>query len=179
MAAPAHADVFNWSYTGTSPTGLTDSGSGTLTTGALTATPPGLFVPPGPGFLITNIAGTWDGVAIANLLPVSPPFGTDNILYPTSTPFMDNGGFSFSVGDGKEVRIFASITFSPPSPDFFSGFYIAFTAFPECCPLVDHTDGDFTVATVPGPIVGAGLPGVILACGVLPALARRRRQLVA
>jgi hypothetical protein len=35
------------------------------------------------------------------------------------------------------------------------------------------------IVAVPGPVVGAGFPGVIAACGALLALARRRRQLAA
>jgi hypothetical protein len=37
-------------------------------------------------------------------------------------------------------------------------------------------DATLTAAPVPGPIVGAGLPGLLMACGGLLALARRRRQ---
>jgi hypothetical protein len=34
----------------------------------------------------------------------------------------------------------------------------------------------FSATAVPGPVLGAGLPGLILACGALIALARRRRR---
>ena len=38
------------------------------------------------------------------------------------------------------------------------------------------TTGDLNFAAVPGPVLGAGLPGLIIACGGLLALARRRRM---
>jgi hypothetical protein len=58
-------------------------------------------------------------------------------------------------------------TFVPPEGEFFavSAFGLDVNVFSD--------------VPVPGPIVGAGLPGLILACGALLALARRRRQLVA
>ena len=42
-----------------------------------------------------------------------------------------------------------------------------------------HVTFSATAVAVPGPVVGAGLPGLVMACGGLLALARRRRQQVA
>ena len=38
------------------------------------------------------------------------------------------------------------------------------------------SNSGITVSAVPGPVLGAGLPGLIMACGGLLALARRRRR---
>jgi hypothetical protein len=47
-------------------------------------------------------------------------------------------------------------------------------------PLGEHGNVGSTIApVVPAPILGAGLPGLIAACGALVGLARRRRQQVA
>lgn len=41
------------------------------------------------------------------------------------------------------------------------------------------TTGDLNFAPVPGPLMGAGLPGLIVACGGLLVLSRRRRMIAA
>jgi hypothetical protein len=75
------------------------------------------------------------------------------------------------------ASIFSLMAITPAMPDSERIKDQAFS-YSEFSTLIDSV-GLRDVAPVPGPIVGAGLPGLILACGTLLALARRRRQLVA
>jgi hypothetical protein len=83
---------------------------------------------------------------------------------------VSTGGANFvGAGTGLPPNIFLSI----------SNFDITSVAFSDTGNSFTLDNFTFTPTPVPGPIVGAGLPGLILACGILLALARRRRQLVA
>jgi hypothetical protein len=83
----------------------------------------------------------------------SSNFNLDGLTNAKQQPFIQGAGtFSLSVQGLTSNTKITSVSF-----EFGTG--------PEA---------DFVV--VPGPIAGAGLPGLVMACGGLVALARRRRQ---
>jgi hypothetical protein len=168
MAAPAHADTFTWTYNGSAcsqldglcvVSGIADTGSGTL----VTAT----------GGLITSFTGSWDGSAITTLLAPgsfpNDPTANDNVLLYPSTPLLDLFGVSFAANQ-HSINLF----FNATSDSFPLQQYVAITLVP---PTTLASFGSFSVVptAVPGPIAGAGLPGLIMACGGLLGWWRRRQ----
>jgi hypothetical protein len=116
----------------------------------------------------TNAAG--ETLQLFEVLDLSKPAGSQvlyNYVGPTLIGNIANQGNGFADFTLNTVSL-AGL----PSTD-----QILFHAFWNNAS--DGGESFFLISTVPGPVVGAGLPGLLAACGGLLALARRRRQLVA
>jgi hypothetical protein len=92
------ADSFDWTYQGTESnvaSGILDSGSGDLTT---------------TNGVITELSGTFNGLAIASLVLPGGLFGNDNLLLiPPAPLFVTPGGFSFLDSAGTQFNIYAAL----------------------------------------------------------------------
>jgi hypothetical protein len=152
----AKATTFTWSFDGS----FFDA-SGTLQATFLS----------GITYQVTAITGTDNfGDTISGPL-IGPPQFADNLLfYPASAPAqIDSAGIGFILtGPFASADKFYRVT----STDVLA---TCSTPPPSCNAFLDG--GTFTASAVPGPIAGAGLPGLALAFGGALVWWRRRQQI--
>lgn len=167
VVTPAHATVYDWSFTATSPSlgGAAFTGNGTLTT---SDTASGKKA--NTSFAIISVTGDFNGITITGLAPADTLSGNDNLLFPDGGTAIDTKGVGLILAGGDEVEIFSFN--APGSTDITPG-----NNFGEEAELASGSSefgvGMLTVTPAPVPepvslsLVGSGLIGL--------SLIRRRR----
>jgi hypothetical protein len=109
--------------------------------------------------------------------------GTVSVTHGQTFTVNHDDGLQLKIFDGTPGGLLVIDAAGPTSPTTTIVTYTGATgtfnfqmAYGECCGDPAELNIALPLQTVPGPIVGAGFPGLMAACGGLLALARRRRN---
>ena len=156
----AQAITFDWSY----------SGAGISGSGTLEAVDVG-----GGAFLVGAISGTANGLTITGLTTYA--FSDEKLF--SSSPQVDLAGLAFTVVGGHVFDIYSMSSTTGSYSCGAVGYCLMGPGTPGSSGIGDLTvpiTFSASIASVPGPIAGAGLPGLVFASGGLLAWWRRRRS---
>jgi hypothetical protein len=156
--SPASANLFDFSYSGAG-----FSGQGEFITQDV-----------GSPYQVIDVTGiTTSGSTTSNIVGISTFASADNLLYfPSSStqPYLDFFGISFTTASAGDFNLyFNSVEFTG---------YARISSSLDPSGTTAGTQVQFAVHGAPGPVAGAGLPGIILV-GVFLLVAWRHRRTTA